>query len=361
MNLDLIIRSGAFGLLIIFSACGDAGRKKAAISKETAQASDTLDPVFITEQVPFDTDDPAIWFKADAPDSSLIIGTDKHENGGLYVFDMQGKILRDKYVPLKRPNNVDLRQDMLLTGSDRVWTVVAASERLTSNLRLFSFPEMTPLDGGGIPMFEGESGEDFRDLMGVSLFYDQTNQRAYVIMGRKNGPTDRTYLWQYEIEPQGDTALTARFVRKFGNFSGLKEIEAIVVDDRNGFVYYSDEGVGTRKYYASPERGNEELALIPADHVKDDNEGLAVYPTGDSSGYLFQSDQQAQRLLIYDRKFPHNLIDSLPYRALETDGIDIYPNAIGARFPKGILVAMSDDKRFHVYDIQAILNHLNKE
>ncbi len=43
-------------------------------------------------------------------------------------------------------------------------------------------------------------------------------------------------------------------VRKFGLFSGKKEIESIAVDDALGYVYYSDEGYGVRKYYADPSK-----------------------------------------------------------------------------------------------------------
>lgn len=42
-------------------------------------------------------------------------------------------------------------------------------------------------------------------------------------------------------------------VRKFGTWSGKKEIESVAVDDELGFIYYSDEGVGVRKYAADPE------------------------------------------------------------------------------------------------------------
>ncbi len=346
----------AAGLLVLWFmaiACGtESGKQTKQGEKE---GSDTLSPVLQTEKVPHDTDDPAIWYNRENPEASLVIGTDKDEAGGLYVFDLNGKILPDQFVPLQRPNNVDIRQDMKLKGSEKSWTVVGASERLSSKLRLFSFPGMRALDGGGIAMFEGESGPEYRDLMGISFYYAAAEERLFVIIGRKNGPTDGSYLWQYELIPQGDSMLRAELVRKFGNFSGQKEIEAIAVDDALGYVYYSDEGSGTRKYHAHPDQGNAELAFLPAKHIKEDNEGLAVYPTGDSSGYLFLSDQQAQRLLVYTRTMPHTLLDSIPYRALETDGIEVCNQPLGSKFPQGLLVAMSDDKCFHYYSMADVL------
>ena len=52
-----------------------------------------IKPLVVTEKVKHDTDDPAIWVNPDDPSKSLIIGTDKDEDGGLYVFNLDGKII----------------------------------------------------------------------------------------------------------------------------------------------------------------------------------------------------------------------------------------------------------------------------
>lgn len=217
--------------------------------------------VVVTEPVMYDTDDPAIWYNKENPEASLIIGTDKDEDGALYVFDLDGKIVQDKVVRnLKRPNNVDVVDGFVL-GSDTI-AMAGTGERLTHQLRLFSVPDMKPLDGGGIPVFEGETGAEYRDLMGIAFYKRPSDGQVYAIMGRKNGPTDGTYLWQYALEGNEQGEVSARLVRKFGQFSGVKEIEAIAVDHELGYVYYSDEQVGIRKYHADPDMGNEELAFL---------------------------------------------------------------------------------------------------
>ena len=73
-------------------------------------AEGALSPIVITEEVKYDTDDPAIWIHPTDPSQSLIVGTDKNpEDGALYVFDLDGKILPEKTVrPLLRVNNVDI-------------------------------------------------------------------------------------------------------------------------------------------------------------------------------------------------------------------------------------------------------------
>ena len=56
----------------------------------------TVKPVVVTEPVQFDTDDPAIWINAADTAKSLIVGTDKDEQGALNVFDLDGKIITNK-------------------------------------------------------------------------------------------------------------------------------------------------------------------------------------------------------------------------------------------------------------------------
>ena len=45
-----------------------------------------------TEKVERDIDDPAIWYNKTNPSESLIIGTQKDENGALVVYGLDGKI-----------------------------------------------------------------------------------------------------------------------------------------------------------------------------------------------------------------------------------------------------------------------------
>ncbi|MCE7996792.1 MAG: phytase [Roseivirga sp.] len=335
-------------------------------SNQSTVQSDVVKPVFITEPAKYDTDDPAIWVNPEYIGESLIIGTDKNADGALYVYNLEGKIQEDKVVRgLKRPNNVDIEYGLRI--GDRTVDIAVTGERLTHNMRVFSLPDMTPLDGGGIPMFVGETGIEFRDLMGVALYKRPSDGAIFAIMGRKTGPTDGTYLWQYELTGNDDGTVSAGLVRKFGKYSGLNEIEAIAVDNELGYVYYSDEGVGLRKYYADPEKGNEELAFVPNEAFAEDNEGISIYDAGNGKGYILVSDQQANEFHIYPREgsggdtHNHPLLSQVKVSTNESDGSEVSSRAFNDHFPNGLFVAMSDDKTFHLYRWEDIAGDLFKK
>ncbi|MDO1511635.1 phytase [Maribacter confluentis] len=329
--------------IIFFQSCKQA----------VQHSKNALRPKTITEQIPHDTDDPAIWINEDNPEESLIIGTDKNEDGGLYVYDLNGKIIKSKTVKgLKRPNNVDIEEFEM---GEEEFSIAVTTERLTNKIRIFRVPEMTPIDNGGIPVFEGE---EFRAPMGVGLYKDADDQ-VFAFVGRKSGPADG-YIWQYKLEGDAQGNITGKKVREFGKYSGKNEIEAIVVDDELGYVYYSDEGIGVRKYYADVDRGNEELALFANQNFTEDHEGLSIYQTDLGTGYIIVSDQQANKFHLFSREgsnsdpHDHQLVKVVELMTNESDGSEVTNASLGTLFPKGLFVAMSDDKTFHFYSWEDI-------
>lgn len=352
----------AIAALMALASCG------ASVSKQDDAAKNgmaTLKPSVVTDMTEYDTDDPAIWINPDDASKSLIVGTDKNTNGGLYVFDLDGKEIKEKTVKgLQRPNNVDIEYGLLLNGKPT--DIAVATERMTHKLRIYSLPDMKPVDNGGIPVFEGEDQPEYRDLMGISLYKDPTG-KIYAVVGRKTGPLEGSYLWQYELGDDGKGNVSAKLVRKFGKYSGKKEIESIAVDDKLGYIYYSDETVGVRKYYADPAKGNEELALFGVGKFKGDNEGISIYETGDTTGYILVSNQQANTFLVFPREgakgnpHQHDLLVEIPFSTIESDGSDVTNVNLGGKYPKGMFVAMSNGKVFHYYDWRAIEQYLPKK
>lgn len=319
-----------------------------------------LKPVITTEQVQFDTDDPAIWIHPTDPAKSLVIGTDKDAQGSLYVFDLSGKIV-NKVADLKRPNNVDIAYGLSLNGIPKDIAIV--TERETNKIRIFTLPELQPVDQGGIPVFEGEKE---RGPMGIAMYTDKAKHKIYAIVGRKSGPLDQ-YLWQYELKDDGAGHIKAELVRRFGKYSGKKEIESIAVDNELGYVYYSDEQYGVHKYYADPAKGDQELALFGQTDFAEDLEGISIYKTGDSTGYILVSDQQANRFNVYKREGAqadaqqHQRIASIPFSTIESDGSDVTNIALNNQFPAGVFVAMTNGKTFQYYDWREIQQRIEAQ
>lgn len=316
-----------------------------------------LQPKVITEQVNFDTDDPAIWVNPNDATKSLIIGTDKETDGGLFVFDLNGKIV-NKVTGLKRPNNVDVEYGFNFQGKEI--DIAVTTERESNKIRIYEVPSMKEI--GAVDVFEGETE---RDPMGISIYKNPSTQDVYAIVGRKNGPSG-TYLWQYKLTEQNGKVV-GEVVRKFGSFSGKKEIESIAVDDEKGYIYYSDEQYGVHKYYADPAKGNHELALFGQNDFKEDIEGISIYDTGNGNGYILISNQQANTFNVYRREgengnpHQHVKIAEIPVSTDESDGSEVVNVNLGPRFPKGVFVAMTNGKVFHYYDWREIQQKIDEQ
>ena len=146
---------------------------------------DVLKPIVVTEKVKYDTDDPAIWINHEDPSKSLILGTDKDDDGAIYVFDLNGKIIEEKTVRnIVRPNNIDVRYGMTLNGKEV--DIAAATERGRNCIRVFSLPDMQIIDNGGIKVFEDD---DLKAPMGISLYKRQGDGAMFAIVSRKEGPS----------------------------------------------------------------------------------------------------------------------------------------------------------------------------
>ena len=141
--------------------------------------------------------------------------------------------------------------------------------------------------------------------------------------------------------------------RKFGRYSGRKEIESIAVDNELGYIYYSDEGVGVCQYHADPARGNEELSLFATTGFTEGHEGISIYKTSQKKGYILVSDQGANQFHIFRREegknYTHELVKVIKVDALHSDGSEVTSVPLNTQFPRGLFVVMSEGRYFHYY------------
>jgi 3-phytase len=310
-------------------------------------------PRVVTTFAKHDTDDPAIWINRENPAESLVLGTDKDVDGALLVFGLDGKEKKDLSVRgIARPNNCDLAYDIALGEGTADLVVVA--ERFANRLRVYRLPDMAPVDGGGIPVFEGERA---RDVMGIALYRRPRDGALFAIVSRSDfGAPQEGYLHQYRLVDDGTGVIRGLFVRAFGEWSGLKEIEALAVDNELGYVYASDETYGVRKYLADPaaEDAEDMLGEFGLTGFARDHEGSSIYPTGPGTGYILVSDQQANTFRIFAREgtpenpHDHPLVGVVKLSTLDSDGSDVTAARLPG-YPGGLFVGMSTDKTFHFY------------
>lgn len=309
-------------------------------------------PAFATPPVGTDADDPAIWVHPKNPDQSLILGTDKTEapNGGLVVFDLQGKLIQ-RIGGLDRPNNVDVEGDLAVL-----------TERKTQRLRIFRIDAKTRRltdVSGATQVFVGDQGEDAAP-MGIGLYRRPKDGAIFAIVTPKAGPTEN-HLAQYRVSLNPQTKrYDLKLVRRFGKYSGVKETESVFVDDALGYVYYSDETVGTRKYLADPDApgADREIAFFNREGTKGDHEGIAVW-----DDYLICTDQLAEDSVyrVFRRRGANAYVGEFRGGADETDGIDATSVNLGPKFPKGVFVAMnSKGKNFLVFDGREVAKAIKK-
>jgi 3-phytase len=342
--------------LLVFALTGRAGDPIALVK-----------PVVATAQVTDDPDDPAIWVNRADPTRSLIFGTNKVKTptGALVAFGLDGAI-RQVFAGLDRPNNVDVEYGLRVGGE--LVDIVVVTERLKNQLRVFrikpdgsGFAEIS--SPGRVGVFTDRTGEDAAP-MGIGLYRRVLDGAIFAIISPKAGPRDG-YLQEYRLDDDGTGRVRTTWVRTFGRFSGVSEIEAIAVDDDLGYVYYADEGDGIHKYHADPDRPDaaRELAHFGLTSFAADREGIAIYARDEKTGYIVCTDQLDgnSEFHVYRREgAPGNpndhteLLKVFSGSSDATDGIEIAAEALPG-FPHGLMVAMnSAPKNFLLYRWDAI-------
>ncbi|MDY6994347.1 MAG: phytase, partial [Pseudomonadota bacterium] len=128
--------------------------------------------------------------------------------------------------------------------------------------------------------------------------------------------------------------------------------EGCVADDALGYLYVGEEHVGIWKFQAEPKASTQPLALVDSTdahgHITADVEGLTLYETSATTGYLIASSQGNHSFTVYRRqednaylgRFRIERNKQLAIDSVEdTDGIAVTPFSLGPAFPYGVFVA----------------------
>ena len=279
-------------------------------------------------------DDACIWVDRDDPGRSTIIGTDKQESGGLYVYDLAGELV--EFVPVGELNNVDLRDGFELGGA--AVSIVVAGNRTTNDLEVFRVDPATrglvdvaahPLDAGLL-------------VYGSCLYRSARTGDTYAFVNSKTGR-----VVQLALRDQ-DGRVAAEAVRTL-DVGG--QVEGCVADDELGHLYIGEEEVGIWRYAAEPDGGEERSRIAAAGDgtLVADVEGLALYAGPDGAGYLIASSQGDSTFSVYARAdgahvFRFAVVGGGSVDGVsDTDGIDVTSAALGSAWPDGLFVAQDGD------------------
>ena len=306
----------------------------------------TILPYTETSSVPGDADDCCIWVHPNTPELSVVIGNDKKDNGALYVWDLQGKLI-SKTETLNKPVNLDIRYGLKL-GHKKL-DVIACALRSNNQVKIYTINPNTR-ELRDITSDEGIFTEHKLPCYGFTLYQRPHDKQLFAFVSSKGpGP-----IHQIELLDDGKGKIKGKLVRTFGEKDIKSYVEGMCVDDELNFIYCADERFGVLKYYADPDLEDNTLLhkFALKDGISRDREGIALYKQSSGEGFLILSDQDNGTLNIYNREGDNKFMSTIHTQgASKTDGLDATSNYLGPHFPQGGLVCHNDDKsNFVIYD-----------
>jgi len=278
-------------------------------------------------------DDPAIWVHPTDAKRSRVLGTDKQ--GGLLVYDMQGRKLQDLRVG--RLNNVDVRAGFMHKG--RLIDLAVASNRDHDSLHVFAIDRSS-----GQVSELGQYPTGLKDIYGICMFKDAQGNIDAIANGK-----DGRFM-QYRLS-SSNGKVQSRLVRQF---KVATQPEGCVADDYGQQLFVGEEDVAVWALDARAEAPTAMSKVIGVGEVAHaDIEGLAFY-RGARHNYLVISSQGNDSYVVVDGQAPYAVrgafriglnaaagIDGVS----ETDGLEVSSANLGGVWKQGMLVVQDGRKR----------------
>ena len=296
-------------------------------------------------------DDPAIWFNAKDPSKSLIFGTDKGK--GIHVYDLNGKEL--SFSKLGATNNIDLR-----VIDERVHIVV--SNRSMSTLDYWVFNE-----DGLFDYFLTNPDNSFNE--DSTHYHLKTNMDVYgVCMGLLEGRPIAAITQEEGPNVQIWDLLNNTITHTFSVIADEKkpplsgnEAEGCVFDDENHVLLVSREGSrGYLKAYNTKDYSYLKTVDSRDQNIVGDPEGVTIYKTSTTEGYVLLSSQGGNEFNVYDRKSLKFIKKFTVNNVQDTDGIDVISKKVNEMFPRGFLVVqdgrnLPENQNFKIVSMDEVL------
>ena len=300
--------------------------------------SDIFEVYPIYETPPIETrgdaaDDPAIWVNKEFPALSIIFATDKRS--GIYAYDLRGNQLT--FSPAGKINNVDLRTLKLDYATDngvvkKDYTFLFGTNRSLNTIDLWIF-------------FDEGINKSMRNRANLRYSKFSINEKPdFRIKSESNiygicaGVHPKYGLIAFVTEDQGPNVevyyLAANGLELLATLDNGGESEGCVFDDENLTLFISEENLrGNLKAHKFDKDFNltGEPFLIDSreGNIVGDPEGVTVYKTDQSKGFIILSSQGDSKFNIYNRQQPYEFIKSFKISSTkdidgvsDTDGID---------------------------------------
>jgi len=289
-------------------------------------ASYETPPVITAEDA---ADDPAIVINFDNPADSLIFGTDK--KSGVYLYDLKGNEL--SYAALGNINNIDVRQTndlVLVTATNR--SIQAIEYWVFNQDDFFNHDSHTDIFSLAI---NSSSTLSAINIYGICMGLINATPVAFVT--EDMGPS--VELWDLD---------KASLIETFDNGG---ESEGCVFDDENQVLFISEEETNgvLKAYDLSQDLPFESPFIVDSrkGNIGGDPEGVALYKTSATEGYVVLSSQGDNKYNLYDRNAPYAFITSFQISdkdsgidgTSDTDGISVSSFNFGDEFSMGLMVA----------------------
>ncbi|WP_235977232.1 phytase [Sandaracinobacteroides hominis] len=316
--------------LLALAACGQqkaAEPAPAQVERITTVAVPAAAETIVADNPTVDADDPVLWRDPADPARALWIGTDKSK--GLYVHDLQGKMLQ--FFAVGPMNNVDQRS---FTAGGKPQVLVAAADRGVYGVRTWLLDPVTlKLSRWGHMPTEAAFGEPYGFCMG------QFGGETFVIANNKSGAI---HAYAVSQRKDGKPAMTPK-----GQWKVSSQTEGCVVNDATGDLYVGEEDVGIwRMSLKDPKAAPVQIISVDGKRLVADVEGLTIMRDG-SRSFLIASSQGDSAYPVWEMKdggyqwigrfkVAGGAIDP----ATETDGLDAWSGPI-AGYPEGA-IAMHD-------------------
>lgn len=293
----------------------------------------------LAESEPIETsgdaaDDPALIINFKNPISSLFFGTDK--TAGVYLYDLKG--VKQSFSPLGAINNIDVRQKNLEI-------YLAATNRSNQSIEYWVIDQDT---------FFANTHES-QDIFSLSkrAFSIASSIDIYGICIGMIGGTPVAFVTE-DAGPSVEL-WTLENQKLIGAFDNGGESEGCVFDDENQTLFISEEETnGVLKAYDLNQEypfRNPVIVDSREGNIGGDPEGVAIYKTSDTEGYVILSSQGDNKFNVYNRQKPYQFISSFTIddssRGIDgtshTDGISVSSYNFGGKYTKGMMIAQDDE------------------